>query len=90
MFYFPRVRSIRRSEIFPIFEKIVAYTTFRFLLKPGGSVYVPKDHIRLIASPFSFHLSAGKLMIEISRCMAMAVCGVPPFCTMTSKILIGY
>ena len=36
----------RRTEQFIIFEMFVAYTTFVSFLKPGGSAYGLKEHIR--------------------------------------------
>ena len=47
-----------------IFGIFVAFPTFEFFLKAGGSVYVPKNHIRWIAGEFGFSLSVRHLLIK--------------------------
>ena len=49
---------------FVIFEIVAAYTTIGFFSKPGGSVWVPKNHIRWKARPLTFSLSVRKVLIK--------------------------
>ena len=60
----PRVLSFRCSEKIFIFEVFEAYPEFGFFLKPGGSGYVSKDHIRWITRAFSFSLSVRLILIK--------------------------
>ena len=69
--------SFRCFEKSLIFEIFVAYPKFEFFLKPGGSVYVTKDHIRWITSPFSFSLSVMKVLIKAAITWQCLYVGYP-------------